>query len=179
MDRRALRSVSIQVHARESSQFPRISAPTTFVIDLSNTGTEFRRFFLKRGIQYVRLDSPSDDAVFCARIQENLVNPGKWSNARCDALTTSVLAFSCPKPSTCAKRDTTLVNRHPSRLAFVEIQCATKFDQQVRCFGHSSLCFSITLGLTVPVFTAYIPTFFCCHGKHGLCTFREGHKHLL
>ena len=52
-----------------------------------------------------RQDSPSDDAVFCEK-SRNLVNPGKWSNARCDALTTSVLALSCQEPSTCAKRDT-------------------------------------------------------------------------
>ena len=77
-----------------------ISAPTTFVSDLFSTGTDFQRFFLNRAF--------SDDAVFFGESSRNLVHPGKWSDSRGDALATGVFALSCQKPSTSAKRETTL-----------------------------------------------------------------------
>ena len=141
---------------------------------------------------------------------------GKWSDPRRNALAASVLALSCQKSPTFAKRDTTLEiaslkncpkdvrsqrqfvcrrllvsgqSMHqfkdsfflccqPSRLVFVEIQWTAKFDQQVRCFRHSPLCFWITLEKSHSSrFRRAV--WFGCHRKHGFCSFREGHTHLL
>ena len=64
-----------------------------------------------------------------------------------------------------------------------------KIDQQVRCFRHSPLCFWITLEKATRLvfggqsdracFHSPYSHRFRCHGKHGFCGFREGHKHLV
>ena len=68
----------------------------------------------------------------------------------------------------------------PSRLIFVHAQWTAKFGQQVRCFGHSPLCFWITLekatrlvfgGQSEPACCHNLLSYrFRCHGKHGFCT---------
>ena len=62
----------------------------------------------------------------------------------------------CQKPSTSAKRDTTLAS--VQRFLFV-LPTPSRYDRV--CF-HSAYSYE-----------------FLCHGKHGFCSFREGHKHLL
>ena len=79
---------------------------------------------------------------------------------------------------TCISLKIPLLSRQPSRLVFVEIQWAVKHVQQVRRFGCSALCFWITLEkrFSEDSLCSYR---FRCLGKHGFCSFLEGHKHLL
>ena len=158
MERRALRSLSIQVYVCESTQFPRDFSADNFCHRSFQHRHRISAFFFEE--RYVRLDLSTDDAVFFCENSRNLGHPGKWSNARCDTLTASVFALICQKSSTCAKRDTTLVNarcisfqrqfvcrrlfasghsmhqlqdsflsHQPSRIVFVEMWRAEKSDQ--------------------------------------------------
>ena len=78
------------------------SAPTTFVIDLFSTGTDYS------GAQCARLDPFSEDA--CSLISESsrdFVHPGKWSDPRRSGMAvrchvardTSCVALVCEWPS--------------------------------------------------------------------------------
>ena len=83
-----------------------------------------------------------------------------------------------------------LLSRQPSRLVFVEIQWAVKYYQQVRFFWMFTtvLLDHTRRNVSRLVFgrqsdRACLHSLFSyrfrCHVKHGFCSFREGHKHLL
>ena len=94
---------------QQPSPLSTTSTAPSFVIDLFSANTDIQQFFLNRGVQCAKLDP------FCLMTTQffdynsrDCAHPRKWSDPRRDALAASIFAHSWQKPSTCAKRDTTL-----------------------------------------------------------------------
>ena len=92
------------------------STASSPVIDLFSSGTDWQRFFLNRGFQCAKLDPFSVENNFLDENSRDFEHVGKWSDPRRSALATSIVAPSCPKSSTSAKCDTTLVSFKNFRL---------------------------------------------------------------
>ena len=143
--------------------------------------TDLQRFFLNKGVQCARLDPlPDDSTVLSARIREILCI---LASGRILAVMLSPPIFSLSVAR--SRRPLRGVTKpwglqHLSRTQ-VASKCAV-WDIHHCAFGsHWRETTRLVFGgqterARFHVLASYV---FRCHGKHGFCSFREGHKHLL